>query len=85
MICYSIVTKLRYSFLGFAEEGILFEFYGVRHCKPRKYRYIFVTFLDCLNRGGGQKKGQMAGTQSAPFSTCHFLATSLSLKKVISY
>jgi hypothetical protein len=42
-MCYSNVTKLLHSLLAFVKEGILFEFYIVRYCKPRKYRYIFVT------------------------------------------
>jgi hypothetical protein len=82
-MCYSIVTKWLHSLLVFAKEGILLEFYHVRYCKPRKCRYIFVTFWGCLNRGGGQeKKGEMAGTRPAPFSACHYLATSLSLKAI---
>ncbi len=43
MMCYSNVTKLLHSLLAFVKEGILFEFYVVRYCKPSKYRYIFVT------------------------------------------
>jgi hypothetical protein len=65
-MCYSIETKLLYSFLVFAEEGILFEFYGVRHCKPRKYRYMSVTFLGCLNRSGGQNKKERWLIQDLP-------------------
>ena len=42
-MCYSNVTKLLHSLLAFAKEGILLEFYVVRHCKPGKCRYIFVT------------------------------------------
>ena len=59
-MCYSNVTRWLHSLLVFAKEGILLEFYDVRHCKPRKFRYVFVTFFGCLNRGGGQeKKGRM--------------------------
>jgi hypothetical protein len=59
-MCYSNVTRWLHSLLVFAKEGILLEFYDVRHCKPRKCRYVFVTFFCCLNRGGGQeKKGRM--------------------------
>jgi hypothetical protein len=54
--CYSIVTKSLHSLLVFAKEGVLLEFYEVKHCKPRKHRYIFVTFLGGLYHGGGQKK-----------------------------
>jgi hypothetical protein len=43
MMCYSNVTNLLHSLLAFAKEGILFEFYVVRYCKPRKHRYIYVT------------------------------------------
>ena len=72
-MCYGIVTKWLHPLLVFAKEGILLEFYDIRHCKARKCRYIFVTFFGCLNRGGGQeKKGEMAGTRPAPFSACHY-------------
>jgi hypothetical protein len=50
---YGIVTKMLYSLLVFDKEGILYEFYGVRHCMSRKHRYIVVTFLGCLNRSSG--------------------------------
>ncbi len=55
-MCYSNVTRWLHSLLLFAKEGILLEFYDVRHCKPRKFRYVFVTFFGCLNRGGVQEK-----------------------------
>ena len=44
-MCYSNVTKLLHSLLAFTKEGILLEFYVVRHCKPGKLCYIVVTFL----------------------------------------
>jgi hypothetical protein len=64
----------------FAKEGVLLEFYEVKHCKPRKYRYIFVTFLGGLYLGGGQKKKGKDGR----YKTCHYFVTPLSLK-AISY
>jgi hypothetical protein len=65
-ICYGIVTKLLYSLLVFAKEGILHEFYGVRHCKSTKCRYIFVTFLGCLDRSGSQNKKESWLVQDLP-------------------
>jgi hypothetical protein len=44
-MCYIIVTTWLHSLLVFAEEGILLGFYAVRHCKPGKCRYLYVTFL----------------------------------------
>ena len=44
-MCYIIVTTWLHSFSVFAKEGILLGFYAVRHCKPGKCRYFYVTFL----------------------------------------
>jgi hypothetical protein len=79
-LCYSIVTKSLHSLLVFAKEGVLLEFYEVKHCKPRKYRYIFVTFLGGLYHGGGQKKEWRYGRCKAS----HYFLTPQSLK-AISY
>ena len=50
----------------YAKIGILLEFYGVRLCEPRKFRYLSVTFLGCLNCGGQKKKSD------SRYKTCTF-------------
>jgi hypothetical protein len=73
-MCYGIVTKSLYSFLVFVEEGVVYEFYGVRYCKPRKYRYISVTFLGCLNRSGSQNKKERLLVQDMPLFRCAIIS-----------
>jgi hypothetical protein len=65
-ICYDIVTKRLCSLKMYVKIGILLEFYGVRLCEPRKFRYLSVTFLGCLNCGGQKKKSD------SRYKTCTF-------------